>query len=410
MKKLFTVLLAIALAAVAPVSAAAANSATAAAGDSSIDVNGLVNSNSIGPTPATKISVDVAWESMDFTFREGNKGVWNPKTHVYDNTTEGVWSTNKPKITLTNHSNTAIEASFQFLPGTGVTSTGTFYKQGQSSSDLTALKAAEQTVALASAVGTAKTAPPTGNIYFGIGGDAVEASCNLGTITVSIVKSDKIYDVNSLYQALSASAGKSGTIKLGCDIDMTQSIYEGFLFMADVGDSGTEKPLVLDLNGYTLKGIIYANVSYIVIQNGTVSFSEEDVQNITDPDIRMQAYYSGVITVDVAPCRVELKNVTVNADGMMALCNFGILTASNSTIKGGLMNSGQMVSVLNQGGMSFTDNGTVEHWICLFGTSAVAFGAGKYSMNGTTVQFTAQETVYYRGDNNLPDWISSGGY
>ncbi|MBQ6999761.1 MAG: hypothetical protein IJN67_01785 [Oscillospiraceae bacterium] len=122
-----------------------------------------------------KISVDVAWEGMAFTYTEGAAGEWLPGEHKYAEDGEGAWSTNKGTVTVTNHSNAAVTATLSFAPAvTGVV--GTF--------DKTELQ-------LATAVGTEVNAAPSATAEFGISGAAItENKDTLGTITVTIAKAN----------------------------------------------------------------------------------------------------------------------------------------------------------------------------------------------------------------------------
>lgn len=73
--------------------------------------------------------VDITWGSMEFTYTAAAKGTWNPETHNFDNPgVSGQWSCqgNANAITVTNHSNAAITATFQFVPTTGFNLSGTF--------------------------------------------------------------------------------------------------------------------------------------------------------------------------------------------------------------------------------------------------------------------------------------------
>lgn len=144
----------------------------------SINIDGLY-------TPAIggekKISVDIAWEAMDFTYNEGNKGVWNAGTHSYNNGSTGAWSTNQSAIIVKNHSNVGITASFAFAGENGVKGVFTKETLDLASADADAYRATEE--------GTTPAAP-TGQTRFGIDpkSPAITASGELGKITVTIRK------------------------------------------------------------------------------------------------------------------------------------------------------------------------------------------------------------------------------
>ena len=129
-----------------------------------------------------KISVDVAWEGMAFTYTEGAAGEWLPGEHKYAEDGEGAWSTNKGTVTVTNHSNAAVTATLSFAPAvTGVV--GTFTESSGTAND--------NVLTLTTAVGTEVDAAPSATAEFGITGAAItENKDTLGTITVTIAKAN----------------------------------------------------------------------------------------------------------------------------------------------------------------------------------------------------------------------------
>ena len=135
-------------------------------------------------TPGTAdeiISVDVAWEAMDFTYTGASQGTWNPVTHTYEGATEGGWSNNTPAITVTNHSNVAVNATLSFTANvTGVVDTFTEVSGTEN----------DNILELATAEGTAVADAPTASAKFGISGAAIDANKALGTITVTIAKAE----------------------------------------------------------------------------------------------------------------------------------------------------------------------------------------------------------------------------
>lgn len=125
------------------------------------------------------ISVDVEWGSMDFTYAATQQGTWNPKTHAYDNATEeAAWVNDTTSdITVTNHSNVDVTASFKFDAETSYsTVTGSFT---QNSVDLDA------------GVVNKKDEADKETVTFTIGGTldtSAKGGAKLGTITVSVNK------------------------------------------------------------------------------------------------------------------------------------------------------------------------------------------------------------------------------
>lgn len=128
------------------------------------------------------ISVDVKWDSMEFVYAAKQKG-WDPIAHEYTETEdEAKWVNNKSGISVTNHSNIDVTASFEFEPKASDSSvTGKFqYDSNEETSvsvDLTA-----------GAEGHPETADHK-TVQFVIDGSLsndVTASTQIGTITVSI--------------------------------------------------------------------------------------------------------------------------------------------------------------------------------------------------------------------------------
>lgn len=191
MKKLISVIavLALVLAMSVPAFAAEAltgNSATGkGANDYTIGVNGVYNA---GSAAQDVISVDIAWESMEFTYNAGSAGTWNPGTHQYDAPVDGSWEINPKKFTLKNHSNVAVNATFAFA-GASEGITGTFGKKLENGTMATYANG-DLTRSLASAVGTTVENAPTEDIWFTIDPDAaaISESGSLGTITITIAK------------------------------------------------------------------------------------------------------------------------------------------------------------------------------------------------------------------------------
>ena len=177
MKKLFATLLAVAMLASVSVTAFAAET-NHGTQDTEITVNGSYVSGAAG---SSVISVDIEWEAMNFTYSATSEGTWNPATHAYDGQTEGGWSDNTPAITVTNHSNVAVNATLGFTADvTGVV--GTFTEASGTEND--------NILNLATAEGTEVANAPTATANFGISGAAIDANKALGTITVTIAKAE----------------------------------------------------------------------------------------------------------------------------------------------------------------------------------------------------------------------------
>ena len=63
---------------------------------------------------ATKISVDVTWQAMEFTYTVSGTKTWDAAKHDYTVSTSDAWSASGNEISVTNHSNAAVKAEFAF--------------------------------------------------------------------------------------------------------------------------------------------------------------------------------------------------------------------------------------------------------------------------------------------------------
>lgn len=90
-------------------------------------------------------SVDVTFGDMEFTYTDkANK--WNPETHAYDIPTgDASWASTTNTIEVTNHSNAAVNVTFEYAAKAGYT-------------DITGSFDGDATVELPSAVGKATDA------------------------------------------------------------------------------------------------------------------------------------------------------------------------------------------------------------------------------------------------------------
>lgn len=136
-----------------------------------------------GASSPTIYSVDIVWESMEFTYTAASKGTWNPSTHTFIDVEGASWSFENNKITVTNHSNTAINATFSYAPAANFdTVSGAFVD-----SSGTALTNA--TLTLSSAVGSAQEAAPSDDVFLSLSGElssSLENKTICGTVTVTI--------------------------------------------------------------------------------------------------------------------------------------------------------------------------------------------------------------------------------
>lgn len=108
MKKIVSLILALTLVMSLNITAFAT---TVGTGDQDIDVKGKYQDNTTAPTI---YSVDVTWGAMEFTYTESGAMTWNPADHTYTDSTSAAWVANGNTVTVTNHSNAEVTASFAF--------------------------------------------------------------------------------------------------------------------------------------------------------------------------------------------------------------------------------------------------------------------------------------------------------
>ena len=239
------------------------------------------------------ISADIAWDAMDFTYTGASQGTWNPANHTYEGATEGGWSNNTPAITVTNHSNVAVNATLGFTANvTGVV--GTFTEASGTEND--------NILNLATAEGTEVANAPTATANFGISGAAIDADKTLGTITVTI----KTATVVTTFAELQAAVNNGGTVKLGGDITLEDylNIYAA-------------SPLLLDLNGHTITGTnksVYLMSGTCTIRGGSITVTSTNAVN----------NFGDTLTID--QCTIS------SASGCALYNGSGDATVKNSTL------------------------------------------------------------------------------
>ena len=237
MKKTLSIILALVLALSLSVTAFAATNDGSS--PTEITVNGTYTP---GTAADEKISVDIVWEAMDFTYTAPSQGTWNPATHAYDGATAGGWSDNTPAITVKNHSNVAVNATLGFTADvTGVV--GTFTEASGTEND--------NILNLATAEGTEVGSAPTATANFGISGAAIDADKTLGTITVTIAKVG------------SAGGGETATV-VTTFAELQDAVNNGNIVLAsdvtvDTPYLGIRKNVSIDFNGNTLRGSIMSS-------------------------------------------------------------------------------------------------------------------------------------------------------
>lgn len=408
-KKILALLLVLTMVAALPITAFAEGNATngtnTGEGSGSFDINATISGKD-NPTEApVKISVDITWEEMKFTYTEGSVGVWDAANHEYTGGTDGTWSTNKPAISVKNHSNSVIQAQLSFSSDLGVR--GRFYTESKDASGATVYNeiTGASEIYLDTAEGFSVAKAPEGKLHFGIDGSSagITQSGKLGTITVAIAQSNKICGAASLLDAINSYEDKGGTITLDRDIDLRGETP--LLSAFCVGEYDIDKePLVIDLGGHTIYGYLYFASSNVVIKNGTVAFHSEDLDGLSE-NVKNALSGYGVITAVTAI--MKLEDITIDTDidgvdletnkpikGAWGLYNYQslITTSGEFNVTGGAkMIDNMYIGILNEyGGMTFSGEVNVDCCLAYIGRdSYITLTSGE----GNTYSFNTYDTT-----------------
>lgn len=267
MKKTVTSLIALALTA-SMGTTTFADTITSKDGSSSTPISATYSATT--PTPDTVISVDVAWGSMEFTYKNNDTKVWNPDDHKYVVTPQdATWSceTDANKITVTNHSNAAVKASLTYTEKNGSKITGSFKNANLS---------------LASAEGTAQGAAPKADATLTVEGQLAETAttkATIGSVTVTISEVVSTFSLGgntvekaNLYATDKEGVYKSNTIKANIDVWLI---------------SGPSCEIIIDGKSYYIGGQIrseFTTVNLITTPNNysTINMAGSDFYFLVD--------------------------------------------------------------------------------------------------------------------------------
>lgn len=342
MKKLIAILLSVLL--VMGMSAVTAIAQTSSGADTDISVVGNVNK---APAVATSVSVDVVWDSMTFTYNEGNPGQWSAEEHKYVGVTEGYWSNDTATVSVTNHSNTAIDAELSFTAKiSGII--GTFTENSGTAND--------NVLELENAEGLSASNAPTASAEFGIDGVAISSNNTaLGTITVSLEtmgtvsggttpdnSSNNVATVGTV-EELNELLATGGEVKLTKNYDLGEE-------NAVVTASTTA---TLDLAGYS---IVSSSAHCAMENNGTLTIKD------------------------------SVGNGEIENEG----AGFGVLSYGDLTVKSGSVSAALVVGVRIIDGKGLIEGGTISS------TSAATDWSGvnpTLSVTGGTFSITPIEYV-----------------
>lgn len=77
---------------------------------------GAVTASYLDGTASTSvISVNIAWNGMEFVYQADSEPIWIPESHSYS-VTPGGWQESNASITVTNHSNAIVQAAIEYTP------------------------------------------------------------------------------------------------------------------------------------------------------------------------------------------------------------------------------------------------------------------------------------------------------
>lgn len=403
MKKLFTILLAVSMVVTMTLPAFAATELTGnsaadkGAGDYTIGVSGTYTPSAAA---GDVVSADIAWQGLSFTYTAGDS-TYNPDDHT-TTTEDGSWSDNRGSITVTNHSNVGIQASFHFDKAEGVDEDlyGNFYL----STTASALIDETPFVLLDSAVGSTVANAPSKSIYFKVSDGAISKDEKLGTITVTISKETwtTVDSTDGFLDALRAG----GRIKLGANIELGT--------IGEIHDPHFDNPVDLDLNGYTLSGYseVGASIGSLGMQNDLTVRDSSTAQNGKIEDKTEDGY--GVFAMYTAAGKYTVQSGTVSGVGSAISVSdagytvvinggkiegkIGISASDGSfvTVNGGIVSGSELgidaknATVTVNGGKV---TGTGTNALCMSGSKTISVTGGEIS--GATV------SLYLAGENTL---------
>lgn len=180
MKKIFAILLAVAMMATLSVSTFAKT-----VGEGTLDPIDVKAEYKDNVTTPEKISVDVSWGAMSFTYIVNGENKWNAEDHEYSTENASTdWQPSGNEITVVNHSNVGVTASFGFTVANGYGGengiNGTFDKSSVGLKS--AVGVGTDTESLKTLTGSAKLTL-SGNLKSG-----TASNTKVGTITVTIAK------------------------------------------------------------------------------------------------------------------------------------------------------------------------------------------------------------------------------
>lgn len=184
MKKFFAITIAIVMMMAMVATAFAAEGSSTKQDGETQDIAVNAKYNGSGTTEAPVISVNVAWDAMEFTYNVGGSKVWHADDHSYTTDTTSKWSETGNKVTITNHSNIDVKVKTEYKPEEtykDITGTFTYTKTADNDGYITLTRGLKDKKD--SADNVVATLTLKGELA-----DTVKTSTKVGTITVTIKK------------------------------------------------------------------------------------------------------------------------------------------------------------------------------------------------------------------------------
>ena len=298
-----------------------------------------------GVAAAEIISVDIAWGAMSFSYTDESEGTWDPATHEFVDKTPAKWENVKDengdptnKISVTNHSNTEINAVMTFTKAEGTDIEGSFDKAK---------------LTLDSAEGKTVENAPTSEAVFNVTGGSITADGTIGTIAVAISK--VVWTEVSDETELKAAVATGKDIKLTGNIEVSESI-------------NIQNNTVIDLNGYTISGdtaaIFPVHSNSLTLKNGTIKQTRSG---------RGAIYNYATICID--NCSVEANS----SYALMIDSENGSATVTNSKLIGA--DSYESTILLLNGTLILGGNIELEKAISMNPTCTLTIIPGTYNFD-----------------------------
>ncbi len=259
---------------------ASAQTLTGIDGNASVILEGIYEPLEEGDTV---YSVTVTWGDLEYTYSEGANGTWDPSTHTYQNGAASGWDWEEEsnKITVTNHSNAAVDIFLE--AATNGTVEGGFYPQTKGGSETV-----ENTLHLENAVGTSVENAPTQEIYYQITGGSIQESGAIGSITITLQGTDSgteepsVPSVGEVAATFQVSGSSDRSISLYTT--ETENVYRTDLLSDYIYLNGSI-PISIDGTEYYVSGRI--NNSYQSVALST-SLSSTNYINMNDMEFYLE--------------------------------------------------------------------------------------------------------------------------